>query len=152
MSNQSWQRITFLAAVVLALPSVGRAQPKALASVDTNMNARAELYECKRKQGVLTVKVRFVATGKAKIDLPYHDTYVMDVAAGKKYELLRDSDKKALATPNAFYQDRVQSNLDPGESYSAWWKFPAPPAGTKQITFVLPNSEPLEDVAIVDAP
>jgi len=151
MNLRHW-RAASAAALVLALAEVATAQPKAIASVDTNMNARADLYECKRKQGVLTVKVRFVATGKAHIDLPYQDTYVMDVAAGKKYELLRDSDKKPLATTNQYYGDRVSANLDAGETYSAWWKFPAPPDATHQVTFVLPNSEPIEDVAVGDAP
>jgi hypothetical protein len=151
--NGSTRRFLSLLALVAALsiPAVAPAQPKAIATAETNMKATAELYECKRKEGVLTIKVRFKASEKTTIDLPYGDTYVVDVAAGKKYQILRDSEKKALATPNEHYNDRVRADLAGGATYNAWWKFPAPPSSTKKITFTLPKSEPLEDVPITDA-
>jgi len=138
----------------LGAPSPSRAQPpKPIATIETNMKAVGELYECKRKQGVLTVKVRFKATGgRTELDLPYDGTYVVDVASGKKYAVLRDSDKAPLATTSQFHNDRVREGLEPGAAFSAWWKFPAPPPTTKKITFVLPKSEPAEDVPITDAP
>ena len=60
----SVQRLGWAAALALVfgflgLPLASRAQPKPIASVDTNMKATADLYECKRKEGVLTIKVRF---------------------------------------------------------------------------------------------
>jgi hypothetical protein len=142
-----------LAAALLLLPGLLLAQAKAIATAETNMKASAELYECKRKQGVLTVKVRFTATANTSIELPYAKTYVMDVGSGKKYELLRDSDKNVIATTSKYTTgDHVKESLKAGETFSAWWKFPAPPTSTKKITFSLPNCEPFEDVAITDAP
>lgn len=143
----------FLSGVVAVSPRLG-AQAKAIATIDTNLKATAEIYECKRKQGVLTVKVRFVAkaNASASISLPYKDTYVVDVASGKKYEVLRDSDKKPIASLNQFYRDDAYLDLKAGESGSLWWKFPAPPAETKKVSFFMPSSDPAEDVPITDAP
>jgi hypothetical protein len=102
---------------------------------------------------VLTIKVRFKATsGRAELDLPYETTYVVDVASGKKYAILRDSDKAPLATTSQGWGDRIRENLEAGGTFSAWWKFPAPPPATKKISFVLPKSEPAEDVPITDVP
>jgi hypothetical protein len=152
--NQSVQRVGWVAAfgiaIVFAQPS--QAQPKPIATIETNMKASAELYECKRKEGVLTIKVRFKAAGsRADIDLPYNDTYVVDVASGKKYLVLRDSDKVPVATPTEGWRDRVRTAIEPGGTFTAWWKFPAPPPAAKKISFFLPKSEPFEDVPITDA-
>ena len=129
------------------LPSLARAEDKPLATADTNMKATAEIYECKRKEGVLTIKVRFKATSDTYIGLSSSLVYVLDVAAGKKYEVLRDSEKRPLATA-----EHVRVYPKAGETTKAWWKFPAPPAKTKKVTFSLPNCEPFEDVPITDAP
>lgn len=152
--NGAMRRWGWLAAValILGIPGLTRAQARAIATVETNMKATGEIYECKRKQGVLTIKVRFKATGKAELDLPYDTTYVVDVASGKKYAILRDSDKAPIATTSQGWGDRIRENLEPGGTFSAWWKFPAPPPATKKISFILPKSEPAEDVPITDVP
>lgn len=138
---------------LLLIPGLVLAEIKALATVETNMKASAELYECKRKQGVLTVKVRFRATAKTEIELPYDETYVIDVGSGKKYAVLRDSDKNVIASTSKYTTgDKIKESIGAGDTFNAWWKFPAPPAATTKITFALPNSEPFEDVAITDAP
>jgi hypothetical protein len=149
------QRLCWLVALqlVLGVPALSSAQLKAIATIETNMKATGEIYECKRKQGVLTIKVRFKAAGgRAELDLPYDTTYVVDVASGKKYTILRDSDKAPLATTSQGWGDRVRESVEPGATFSAWWKFPAPPPTTKKISFILPKSEPAEDVPITDAP
>jgi hypothetical protein len=153
--NGAMRRWGWLAAValILGIPGLARAQARAIATVETNMKATGEIYECKRKEGVLTIKVRFKATsGRAELDLPYATTYVVDVASGKKYAILRDSDKAPLATTSQGLGDRIRESIEPGATFSAWWKFPAPPPATKKISFVLPKSEPAEDVPITDAP
>ena len=153
--NGAMQRLCWLTTLVLTLgiPALSRAQPKAIATVETNMKATGEIYECKRKQGVLTIKVRFrAAGGKTEIDLPYETTYVVDVASGKKYFILRDTDKAPLATTSQFVNDRIRESIPAGGTFNAWWKFPAPPPATKKISFFLPKSEPAEDVPITDAP
>ena len=141
------------AALILGVSGLARAQSKAIVTVQTNMKATGEIYECKRKQGVLTIKVRFKATsGRTDLDLPYDTTYVVDVGSGKKYAILRDSDKAPLATTSQNWGDRIREPIEAGGTFSAWWKFPAPPPATKKISFILPKSEPAEDVPITDAP
>ena len=149
--NKSATRYVLALAATTLLPGLILAQPAPIATVDTNMKATAEMTECKRKDGVLTIKVRFKATAESKIELPYKDTFVMDVAGAKKYEVLRDSEGKPLASTGS-YSDKLVENLKSGDTIKIWWKFPAPPAETKTITFSLPNSEPFEDVPITDAP
>ncbi len=137
-------------AVLLLLPGLARGQAKAISTVDTNMKATAELTECKRKEGILTIKVRFKATAETSIELPYAETYVIATTSGKKYEVLRDSDKRPIATTSPYYSDQIRQSLKAGETFTAWWKFPAPPPETKKITLLLPKSEPFEDVPITD--
>jgi hypothetical protein len=131
-------------------PATSRAQAKAIATAETNFNATAELYECKRKQGVLSIKVRFKAIKNASQALYFEQTYVMDVGSGKKYEVLKDSDGNWIAANGTSGYARV--DIYAGQTASLWWKFPAPPAETKTITFALPEAEPFEDVPITDAP
>jgi hypothetical protein len=153
--NGAMRRRCWLAAMALMLgvPGLARAQVRPIATVQTNMKAVGEIYECKRKQGVLTIKVRFKATaGRTELELPYDTTYVVDVGSGKKYAILRDSEKAPLATTSPYVNDRIRESLEPGGTFSAWWKFPAPPPTTKKISFMLPKSEPAEDVPITDAP
>lgn len=145
-------RITGNVAWMLLLPSLALAQSKVLATAETNMKATAELYECKRKQAVLTVKVRFKANADTKLEMAHSQTYIVDEGAGKKYEILRDSDKNAIATRSEHYGDRVLAYVKAGETFTAWWKFPAPPASTTHVTVFLPGCEPFEDVPITDAP
>src|ERR1700730_7555490 len=111
--NGAMRRWVWLAAMalILGIPGLTRAQARAIATVETNMKATGEIYECKRKQGVLTIKVRFKATsGRAELDLPYETTYVVDVASGKKYAILRDSDKAPLAPTSQGAGDRMRQN------------------------------------------
>jgi hypothetical protein len=116
----------------------------------------AELTECRRADGVLTIKVRFRNTA----DKPGHLTFVnwngsaadnpkFYVTAGsKKYFMLADADGVVLSTNST--SSSVEANLDPGKSYLWWAKYPAPPADIKKINFIMPVASPFEDVAITD--
>jgi hypothetical protein len=148
--NELKTRLCSLLAALLLLPGLARGQAKALATADTNMKATAEITECKRKEGVLTIKVRFKATADTALELPYAATYVMATTSGKKYEVLRDSDRNPIATTQQSFGDMVRQNLKAGETFTAWWKFPAPPPEIKKVTFTLPKTEPFEDVPITD--
>jgi len=97
-----------LAAAVLVLstaPSSAQAPPApgaVLASQDTNVaGVVGEIVECKRKEGVLTIKLRFRNTGAEEASFymigggNYDAQYV--TAGSKKYFVLRDSEKVPLA-------------------------------------------------------
>jgi hypothetical protein len=119
---------------------------EALASGECNENVSVALTEMKRASGVLTAKVVYTATGdNATVYVYPVETYPLDAAAGKKYEVLKDSDGKWLASSDASHGHRKA-----GDTYKAWYKFPAPPAEVTAISLTLKNCEPLEDVPIID--
>ena len=106
-----------------------------------------ELIECRRKEGVLNIKVRFRNTS----DKPSHlcvlcnggyDQYYV-TAKTKKYFILKDSEGAYLTT--GFNDD-----LRPGEKFTWWAKYPAPPADIKKINLMTQYTTPFEDVPITD--
>jgi hypothetical protein len=109
----------------------------------------AELTECKRSEGVLTIKVTFRNTGNetssVNIDTDhgkYDDIYV--TADSKKYFVLKDTEGAPLAPRY------IQDDLKKGGKILWWAKFPAPPAEAKKINVVFPKVVPFEDVPIKD--
>jgi hypothetical protein len=133
------------------------AQGTPLQTQETNTpGVVAELTECKRSEGVLTVKVRLRnTTGPgASINLiqpagaDYDDYFA--VAAGKKYFVLRDSEKEALAVSPNSANGIVSASLPKGGTFLWWAKYPAPPSDVKKLTYVTPLGAPFEDVPVSD--
>ncbi len=109
----------------------------------------AEVIQCKRKKGVLNIKVRFTNNGNDKASLridthhgDYKGFYV--TAKNKKYFVLKDTEGIALAPKY------IGVEIKKGESYYWWAKFPAPPAEIKEVNIVIPKVLPFEDVEITD--
>jgi hypothetical protein len=109
----------------------------------------ADLTECKRKDGVLTVKLGFRNTSGGQVTFYTSplDNYdkVYFTADNKKYFILRDSEKQSLS-------GKTDGNvsLNPGQSFHWWAKFPAPPAAAKSINLLTPVASPFDDVPITD--
>jgi hypothetical protein len=138
-----------------AAPAPGAAAPAApgvvLASQETNWpGIVVEITQFQRKGNTLTAKFRVSNRGgtKQEPDFQYNQVYVMDAAAGKKYEALKDEDGSYIAALRAGWKDRWYGTLEPGESAVLWVKFPAPPAEVTVVTFQLPNTPPFDDLAI----
>ncbi len=136
-----------------AAPVLAQA-PKPIQTQDTNVkDVVAELMECKRQDGVLTVKLRFRNTSTTEhksITLVEQESargnfYV--TAGSKKYFVLRDTEKKALGSPGD-YRGTVDVGLDKGGSYVWWEKYPAPPADVKKVNYYTPVTPPFDDVPI----
>ncbi|MDT9688475.1 hypothetical protein Q5762_08935 [Streptomyces sp. P9(2023)] len=100
--------------------------------------------------GFLTVKGRLKNSsdkGRAVPDLRGNETEVLkhgtslggatllDVIAKKRYYVLRDTDGRPLTTTGL-------AILGAGDSAEVFMQFPAPPAGTAEVTFQLPTFEP----------
>jgi hypothetical protein len=144
-----------VAAAVAAAPLAASAQQKALATGDVNhANVTAEVTECKRSEGTLTVKIRLRNTGTDDIAFyivngnKYDNHYV--TAGKKKYLMLRDAEKKPLApAPNPIGDVRV--NIPKGGAWTWWAKFPAPPAEVKKIEYTWPIGTPIDDIPCADA-
>ena len=115
----------------------------------------AELTQCRRSEGVLTIKVRFRNTSDKPGKVTFNswgtsgpDNAKFYVTAGnKKYFMLADSDGTVLSTNNG---NGVAADIAPGKTFLWWAKYPAPPAEAKKINFIMPVASPFEDVPITD--
>jgi hypothetical protein len=130
------------------------AAPAALASQQTNWpGVVADVTEFRRKGSTLTAKV--VLRNQGNVDsepnIHYNELYVMDLGAGKKYEVLKDEKGNYIAALHSGYRDQWYQTLQPGGSYTIWMKFPAPPPDVKTVTLQIPGVPPFEDLAIQDS-
>ena len=138
--------------------SPARAQVAAIQSQDINQaGVTADLVEAKRSDQVLSIKIRLKNTeakvahvkiyegnAQRKIDAFYVQ------AEGKKYLVLRDTEKVALAVPADSYDGTLAPNIAPGATFTFWAKYPAPPANIKKFSFYWPLGAPFDDVPITD--
>jgi hypothetical protein len=125
------------------------AQTKVLVSQETKVDGvTAEITEAKRKDGVLTIRMRVRNNSDQAQDVPFTSGVGYDVfyvtAGNKKYMILQDSQKARLAA-------EVSSvHVKKGGAYTWWAKFPAPPADQKTVNFITPLAPPFEDIPITD--
>lgn len=131
------------------------AQVAAIQSQDINQpGIAADLIEAKRSDGVLSIKVRLKNTGTKDARVKIYEHTKIDgfyvQAEGKKYFVLRDTEKVALATPSDAYDGTLYPSVAPGASFTWWAKYPAPPANVKKFGFYWPLGAPFDDVPITD--
>ena len=115
----------------------------------------AEIAEAVRKEGVLTLKVRYRNTGsapaKVKIYSGSGDTGRYYVTAGStKFLMLKDSKGSPLSVQYDTHGN-LGAEIKPNGSYLFWAKYPAPPADAKKVNFYNPHTPPFEDVPITEA-
>jgi hypothetical protein len=152
--------LALISATSLASPAASpsgqekKAGPLAIRELDVE-GVVAEVIESDRKDGVLSVRVRFRNTGSsaAKLSLVdaqgYVSTYI--VSGDTKYPLLQDTAGKEAATPRDG-GGWLEPTIKPTGSWSWWGKFPAPPAAQKTYTLYLKTGPPIEGIPIVDKP
>lgn len=110
----------------------------------------ADFTECRRKDGVLNLKLRLRNVSSKEIELTvinnfnFQEYYMM--AANKKYFILKDSEGTYLAPAGQYQYPKIQ----PGQAYTWWAKYPAPPPDVKKITYITPLAPPFEDVPVAD--
>ena len=122
-----------------------------LAAQETNWpGIVAEVTEYRRKGNTLTAKVRLRNDGseEQEPDVQYNEVYLMDAAAGKKYEVLQDEQGAYIAYLLPGWPKRWYGKIQPGKAVTLWMKFPAPPADVAAVTLQLPGMAPFEDLAI----
>lgn len=125
----------------------------AIATQETNWKGvSAAVTEFRRKGNTLTAKVHVVNHGmeRPEVAFKFDEVYLIDTGAGKKYNVLRDEKGAYIASLRSGWEDRWYDNMQPGDSYLLWMKFPAPPADVKVITLQLPGAPPFEDLTIQD--
>jgi hypothetical protein len=144
--------VTVLSQSGQILVAAGAGQAAATQSQDANFTGIvADLVECRRKDGVLSIKVRLRNTSGQDVDVALIQNRNFDqfyvTAGGKKYFILRDSEKTPLASAaDAFGSLHVK--VAKGGGYTWWAKYPAPPDGETKVTLVTPFAGPFEDVPI----
>jgi Cytochrome oxidase complex assembly protein 1 len=124
----------------------------------TSQGVVAELTDCRRKEGVLTIKVRFRNTSNkpANLTLTHYMASGVDnpkfyvTAGNKKYFILKDSEGTYLSSNSVSDVSGVEVKLEPGQTFLWWAKYPAPAADVKKINFMMPVTPPFEDVPITD--
>lgn len=128
---------------------------KVIQTQETNFSGVvAELTECKRKEGVLSFKVRFRNTSDSPIRVYLYGAHTRKgeidkfyvTGDSKKYFTLKDTEQEALAS------EQLDADLKKNETVIWWAKFPAPPAEVKKVNLIMPKVTPFEDVPITDAP
>ena len=136
-----------------AAPAGAPAAAASLASQESNWpGISADVTEFKRKGNTLTAKVvlRNHGTEDAQAEIKYDEVYLMDLGAGKKYEVLKDEKGAYIAALRSGWADRWYDTVKPTESFTLWMKFPAPPADVKSVTLQVPGVPPFEDLPIQD--
>jgi hypothetical protein len=125
-----------------------------LLTQDTNVTGvAADFIECKRKEGVLSVKIRLRNTSPAPINMNvmkernYAAFYVM--AANKKYFMLKDSEGVYLS-PATDANGSLTVPIPTAGQYTWWAMFPAPPADVKRLTLMTPMCAPFTYITITD--
>ena len=143
-----------VAASVGQEPRASWAQSDVIQSQDTNFGGIVgEITQCKRKDGVLTIKLRLRnSSGKdAKLELidgRNFDSYYV-TAKDKKYFVLRDTEGTPL-TPQADGFGKLSVKIAKDGSYTWWAKYPAPPAEVSSVTSYTPLAAPFEDLPVTD--
>lgn len=143
------------AAMVATMAMAQAQEKKPLQTQETNFDGiTAEVTEVTRKEGVLTVKLRFRNNGAKPIHIyvlgNWGDVDKFYVVAGSsKMMPLRDSQKAALMSPSDG-GGNLYPEIKPGGSFIFWAKYPAPPASAKKITYMTPHAAPFEDLPITE--
>jgi hypothetical protein len=136
--------------VLLSAPTFAQT---AIQSQDANVaGIVAEVSECKRADGVLSVRMRLRNTSAGEvtvylIDKNNYDSYYV-TAGNKKYFVLRDTENKPLA-PQAD-GGGVSVTIAKGGQYVWWSKYPAPPNDVKKVGYYTPITPPFDNVPITD--
>jgi hypothetical protein len=133
-------------------PAARPAAPPALASHETNWpGIVAELTEFRRKGNTLTAQLRLRNLRPQQsptVQFTFEDVYITDEPGAKKYSVLEDERGSWIASTNG--SNLWRESFAPGQSFTIWMKFPAPPRDVRTLTLQFPNTTPFEDVRIED--
>jgi hypothetical protein len=133
-------------------PQTAAAQPTILQTQESNTaGIILEVIECKRADGVLSLRMRLHNTTTATMQVRLisgrnFDHYYV-VAGTKKYFVLRDSEDVPLA-PAADGFGNLSVDVPRNGSWTWWAKYPAPPDTEKTVTYYTPLAPPVEAIPI----
>ena len=143
-----------LAATAFLFPAPACFAQAKVQAHDTSIDGITAEVEAVRKEGVLTVKVRYKNAGdapaKVRIYRDWNDTEYYLTSGNTKLMVLKDSKNVAIATPHGQHGE-THAEIKPKGSYLFWAKYPAPPGDPKKVSFYHPHGPPIEDVPVTDA-
>ena len=143
--------IGLAAGVLLGWPALAQTP---IQGQETNITGIvAEITECKRQDGMLTVRLRLRNTVDKSIRVGVissrnYDSYYV-TAGSKKYFILRDTESVPLAPATDGFGN-LSPEIGRGGSYLWWARFPAPPADVKKVSYFTPITPPFDNVPITD--
>lgn len=157
MSRRTLSLVMLLGCVAGAFnaPSAVAQAVNPIQSQDTHTTGIiAELIECKREDGVMTIRLRLRNTTDNAVDITLinarnYDAYYV-TAGNKKYFVLRDSEKQTLTPQTEGGSGEIRVKLAKGGTYVWWAKYPAPPADVKKVSYYTPLTPPFDNVPIKD--
>ena len=142
--------------VLIAAPARAQSSPAAgsapLATADGEApGTQVQVTKLKRSGDSVLLQFTIVNNSDADVALTNLSTpieykaadavYLADLAGKKKYEVVRDTDKKCLCSKGL---EKVQAK----SSVNLWAKFPAPPDSVQKLSVVIPHYMPIDDVPV----
>lgn len=118
--------------------------PAILSSRKGPDDSQVDLLKAQVKGNILTVELQYKRGSEAK---PIASNYaidqvsVVDEATAKTYSVLNDQSSNYMASPLRTDQGKQRINISAlnDSLVSVWFKFPAPPVGTKTISITIPE-------------
>jgi hypothetical protein len=95
---------------------------------------------------VMTVQLTYLG-GKGSDEVMLNAVYVIDDASARKIGVLKSDDGAWLASPMSSMDDRLSISFGNYPSI-VWFKFPAPPAGSKTVSVIVPHVGPFDGMAV----
>jgi outer membrane protein OmpA-like peptidoglycan-associated protein len=133
------------------------APPAAIASQEgEGEGIVAEILSLNRTAGgYVSLTFRYRNTGTDQYNVPHapivRNTYILDSANKKKYEVARNEKKEPLCSETLQLAYPSGEPIGPGASRVLWAKLGAPPEATKAVSVHLPLAPPFNDVPLSGA-
>lgn len=132
-------------------PAIARdvPQPQATPAIATQPGphgTRVELQKIGVTGNLLTVQVRYLGLEKCcrTHSFSVDQVGLIDDATSQRYGVVRDDAGNWMASP--VHGDRAQVPLQ--DDPVAWFKFPAPPAGTASVSLTIPDVAPFDGIPL----
>ena len=111
-----------------------------------NVPVTVQVVEFRRISGNMLLLRLALIVGEKKVSSVYagsavRDTYLVDPAQQKKYEVMKDESSSALAS-------QISTDLMPGERHIVFAQFSAPPPTTTTMNIYFGGKMPIMDVPI----
>ena len=117
-----------------------------------NANAEVDLIKAQVSGDIMTIILMFRNTAGKRIefDMNTAETYYIDKAANKKFFMLKDTEKKWVASNVRYYSSSSSFKFEIKKEGKKliWMKFPSPAAGVDTIDFSIPGVLPFDGLKV----